>query len=65
MTTLIEVTLAAGVPSHDWHRVATRHARIICENKGLDWLEAEVLVKLPFNRCFYKAPGFATLGSYN
>lgn len=63
--TFIEITLAAGVPSNEWQRVATRHARLVCESRGLDWLEAEVLVKLPFNRALYKSPGFATLASYN
>lgn len=58
----IEVAVAAGVPSRDWLRVATKNAVAAASEKGIEWLDADVFVRLPEpGRCYTKSPGYTAL----
>lgn len=47
------------------HSVATRKAREACAAAGVEWIDADVMVKLPEQgRCMTKAPGFTSLTAH-
>jgi hypothetical protein len=58
----IDIEIEFGISSRDWQRVATKRAQRIAEERGIEWRNAKVFVKLPERgRCFTKQPGQESL----
>lgn len=61
----IEITIERSIPSNDWLRVASKRARAIASERGIDWKQADVHVTLPeHGRCLTKSPGFTELTAH-
>lgn len=63
-TYAIEINLTHG-DSSQWLKVATRMARKACDDAGVEWIDADVLVRLPERgRCMTKKPGYTSLQAH-
>lgn len=61
----IEVTIPKSVPSNLWHKVATKQARSKADKLGINWIDAEVFIRLPeHGRCMTKDKGYTQLISH-
>lgn len=61
---IIEIEIKTQDPNR-WQSVATRKAREACSAAGIEWIDADVLVKLPERgRCMTKKPGFTSLTAH-